>query len=183
MVLLLLPWLRLLLLLHCLTFCSFARFPFHDSQVLCWVFFSFKIAPRASKSDSRHFFSAPRRSKSAPRGFQGAFGGLPGRRRDWVPVFDQFLTLKSEPGTSKIKEILCTVVKNQGFAIFSSSRFRISIWNPFGVRFGTLLGPKMVETCLGIPLGAPKSRSGHLFFGPGGPQERSQRLTGGQKRA
>jgi hypothetical protein len=162
---------------------SLSRFPFFDSTGLSWGLFGFKSALRGPKSAPRDFFSAPRASESAPRGSQEAFRGLPRRRCDREPILDPFLTPKSEPGTSKIKEILCTVVKNQGFAIFSSTRFRTSIWDPFGLRFGTLLALKMAETCLWIPLGAPKSRSGDLFFGPGDPQERSKRLTGEQKRA
>ena len=44
----------------------------------------------------------------------------------------------------------------------------------------TLLAPKAAETSLEIPLGAPESRSGDLFVGPGGLQERSRRPIGGQ---
>ena len=47
--------------------------------------------------------------------------------------------------------------------------------DPPGLRFGSFLAPKIAETCLEIPLGAPKSRSKDLFFGPGGLQERSKR--------
>ena len=43
------------------------------------------------------------------------------------------------------------------------------------LRFGRFLAPKIAETCLEIPLGAPKSRSKDLLFGPGGIQGRSKR--------
>ena len=41
--------------------------------------------------------------------------------------------------TSKIIEILRTVVKNQGFAIFSLNRFRAPIWDPPGLLLGGYL--------------------------------------------
>ena len=47
--------------------------------------------------------------------------------------------------TRKIIEILCTVVKNQGFAIFSSSRLRSSIGDPFGLHFGSLLASRWLQ--------------------------------------
>ena len=62
------------------------------------------------------------------------------------------------------------------------SRLRSLILDPPGLRFGSCLAPKIVETCLEIPLGAPKSRSKDLFFGPGGLQERSKRPTEGQNK-
>ena len=74
-----------------------------------------------------------------------------------------------------MKEILCTVCENQGFALFSSSRLLSSILEPLGSLSGTLFAPKMAETCLEISLGAPKSRSRALFFGLGRLQERPKR--------
>ena len=60
------------------------------------------------------------------------------------------------------------------------------IWDPIlespGLPFGSALAPKIAETSLEIPLGAPKSRSKDLFFGPGGLQERSKRPTGGENK-
>ena len=47
--------------------------------------------------------------------------------------------------TRKIIEILCTVVQNQGFAIFSSSRLRSSIGDPFGLHFGSLLASRWLQ--------------------------------------
>ena len=47
--------------------------------------------------------------------------------------------------------------------------------DPLGLPFGSLLAPKMAETSLGIPLGAAKSRSRLVFFGPRAVQERSKR--------
>ena len=54
-----------------------------------------------------------------------------------------------------------------------------SILNPFGLPFGSLLAPKMAETCLGIPLGAAKSRSGLLLGAPRAPQEASKSVPRG----
>ena len=39
-----------------------------------------------------------------------------------------------------------------------------SILDPPGLPQGSLLAPKMLETCLEIPPGRPKSRSKDLFF-------------------
>ena len=49
-----------------------------------------------------------------------------------------------------------------------------SILDPLGLPFGSLLAPKMAETCLGIPLGAAKSCSRLLFLAPRAPQEASK---------
>ena len=51
-----------------------------------------------------------------------------------------------------------------------------SILDPPGLPWGSLLAPKMLETCLEIPPGRPKSRSKDLFFGS------KRRNTGFQKR-
>ena len=131
----------------------------------------FRLQERPKSAQERFqlvFFRLQERSKSAPR-------RLLRRRCDWEPVLDPFFAPKSEPGTSKIKQILCTVVKNQGFAIFSPSRLRTSIWDPFGFFFGTHLAPKIVETSLQGPLGPAKSRFRLVLFGPEGFQERSKR--------
>ena len=95
---------------------------------------------------------------------------------------DPFWALKREPGILKINEFCETFVKNQGFVIFSSVQFRTSIWDPPGLRFGSLWAPKMVETCLEIRLGATKSRSRALYIDAGGLQERSKRLFGSKIR-
>jgi len=95
----------LLLRLQFSTLSSLTRFPFYDSQVLCWCVFGCKIAPRGSKSDSHYFFSAPRASKSAPRGSQEAFRRLPRRRCDRGPVLDPFLTRFLRPWDLKNQRI------------------------------------------------------------------------------
>ena len=45
----------------------------------------------------------------------------------------------------KTIEILSTVVENQGFAIFSSSRLWSSIGDPFGLHFGSLLASRWLQ--------------------------------------
>ena len=50
------------------------------------------------------------------------------------------------------------------------------ILDPPGLPWGSLFAPKMLETCLEIPPGRPKSRSKDLFFGS------KRRNTGFQKR-
>ena len=49
-----------------------------------------------------------------------------------------------------------------------------SILDPPGLPLGSLLAPKMAETCVGIPLGAAKSRSRLLFSAPSATQEASK---------
>ena len=46
----------------------------------------------------------------------------------------------------------------------SRKHCKIQVRRPLGLPFGTLLAPKMAETCLGISLGAPKSHP-RVFFG------------------
>ena len=58
--------------------------------------------------------------------------------------------------------------------IFSSDRFRTSIWDPPGLFLGGYLTPKMAETSLQGALGPAKGRFQLLFFGLGGFQERSK---------
>ena len=79
------------------------------------------------------------------------------------------------PGPSKLR------LSRERYCIFCDFAFfnPDPIWDPIldspGLPFGSALAPKIAETCLEIPLGAPKSRSKDLFFGPGGLQERSKR--------
>ena len=81
-------------------------------------------------------------------------------------MLDPFLAPKSEPGTSKIIEILATVVKNQGFAILSLDRFRTSIWDPPGLLLEGIWPPGNAETSLLSGLGPSKSRFQLLFWAP-----------------
>ena len=86
-----------------------------------------------------------------------------------------FLLPKGGPGTIKIKEFCETSSKFCAFALFSWSRLRGPIWDPPGLRFGSLLALKMGETSLGNHLGAAKSRSRGLFSAPRAVQEGSKR--------
>ena len=56
---------------------------------------------------------------------------------DFEPIFNS----KKEPRDLKI-EILCSIVKNQGFAAFSPNRLRRSMGSPFGLHFGSLLASR-----------------------------------------
>ena len=58
--------------------------------------------------------------------------------------------------------------------VFDWNRLLDSILDLLGLLFGSLLAPKMAETCLDIRLGLAKSRSRAFFFGPGAPQEASK---------
>ena len=51
------------------------------------------------------------------------------------------------------------------FTISNPESILDSILDPPGLPWGSLLAPKMLETCLEIPPGRPKSRSKDLFFG------------------
>ena len=86
-----------------------------------------------------------------------------------------FGSQKRGPRTVKIREFRETSSKFCDFAVFNSSRLRDPILVPPGLRFGSLLALKRAETSLGSPLGAAKSRSRGLFFGPRAVQERSKR--------
>jgi len=79
---------------------------------------------------------------------------------------EPFFALKREPWTSKIIEINATVVKNQGFAIFSPDRFWTSIWDPPGLLLGGYLAPGNAETSLLGGLWPSKSRFQLLFWAP-----------------
>ena len=79
---------------------------------------------------------------------------------------DQFLSQKREAWTSKIIEILATVVKNQGFAILSLDRFRTSIWDPPGLLLEGIWPPGNAETSLLSGLGPSKSRFQLLVWAP-----------------
>ena len=129
-----------------------------------------KSVPRASPTISF-------RLRELPRALQEAV-----RVQDTIrtPFGTHFRTRFGTPGTLKFKEFREIFVKNQGCAIFGLDRFRTPIWDPPGHPFGTFLASKIVENCLEIRLGAPKSRSRAFSIGPGGLQERSKRPTGGQ---
>ena len=126
-----------------------------------WLFFG----PKPAKSRSRLLFSAPKDAKSAPRAIQKAYWRLQRRGLNSDPVLDPVLASKKDPGTSKIIEIQLKKKVFKEIMFLSWSCFGTSFWHPFGSRFGRLLAPKMAETSLEIPLGAPKSRSPVLFFG------------------
>ena len=55
--------------------------------------------------------------------------------------FGPTLGSKKRAGTSKIKDILCTVYKFYDFTIFSLDHFRTSIWDLLGLHFGAMLAP------------------------------------------
>ena len=79
------------------------------------------------------------------------------------------------PGPSKLRFSCQRYCNFCDFAFFNQDSIWDPILDPPGLRFGSFLAPKIAETCLEIPLGAPKSRSKDLFFGPGGLQGRSKR--------
>ena len=57
--------------LPCLRLSLLTRFPFHDSQVLCWRFFRLKSGPRRAKTRQerpKRRQEAPREPQEAPRG-------------------------------------------------------------------------------------------------------------------
>ena len=99
---------------------------------------------------------------------------------DLDPVLVVFWSRKGTPGTSKIKEFCETSFNICDFAIFNPESILDPILDPPGLRFGSLLAPKMAETCLEIRLGPAKSSSRLLFFGSKRPTRGFQ--TRGQKR-
>ena len=109
------------------------------------------------------------------RGKKEAFSSHHAPKTQSEAILYRFLPPKRELGTSKIIKILATVVKNQGFAIFSPDRFWTSIWDPPGLVLGGYLAPGNAETSLLGALGPSKSRSKLSFFGSKRLQERSKR--------
>ena len=61
------------------------------------------------------------------------------------------------------------------FATFNPESILDSILDPPGLPFGSLLAPKVLETCLEIPPGRPKSRSEDLFSAPRNEKEGSKK--------
>ena len=119
------------------------------------------------------------RSQEAPRALQEALKRLFEGFRVEDEIGNQFWTrfgpVFGGPGPSKLRfscQMYCIFCD---FAFFNPD----PIWDPIlespGLPFGSALAPKIAETSLEIPLGAPNSRSKDLFFGPGGLQERSKR--------
>ena len=58
------------------------------------------------------------------------------------PVLDPIFGAKGRPGSSKTKQILCTVVNFYDFATFSSNHFWTSFWTPFWTPFWERFGPQ-----------------------------------------
>ena len=92
-----------------------------------------------------------------------------------TPFWTIFWTRFGSPGTLKTKEFLETFINNQGFTIFSLDRFRTPILDPRGLRFGSLLIPKVAETCLEMRFGLPQSASRLLFFGSTSQEKQSSK--------
>ena len=139
--------------------------------------------PRVPQEGPRAIPTSFFRLQELPRALQEALKRLFEGFRVEDAIGNQFWTrfgpLFGGPGLSKLRFSCEKYCKFCDFAFFNQD----SVWDPFldppGLSFGSFLDPKTVETCLGIPLGAPKSRSGDLFFGPGGLQERSNSVPRG----
>ena len=99
------------------------------------------------------------------------------------PLGTNFGAVFGGPGPSKLRfscERYCIFCD---FAFFNPDPIWDPMLDPPGLSFGSALAPKIAETCLEIPLGAPKSLSKDLFPGPGGPQGRSKRFPRGLQAA
>ena len=83
-----------------------------------------------------------------------------------------FLSPKSAPGTSKIIKIHRTVVKNQGFAIFSSDCCLGSILDPLGLPICSQEGPQSSQNAFKTPPRPPQERPRHAQERPRGLQDR-----------
>jgi len=144
------------------------------------------LAPRAPQDGPRATPTTFFRLQEPPRALQEALKRLFEGFRVEDAIGNQFWTrfgpLFGGPGLSKLRFSCERYCKFCDFAFFNQDSIWDPILDPPGLRFGSLLALKVVETSLGVPLGAPKSRSGDLFFGPGGLQERSKRPTEGQNK-
>ena len=143
--------------------------------------------PRAPQDGPRAIQTSFFRLQEPPRELQEAIKMLLEGFRVEDAIGNQFWNrfglVFGGPGLSKLRFSCERYCDFCDFAIFNQDPILDPILDPPGDRFGSLLAPKIAETSLGIPLGAPKSRSKDLFFGPGGVQERSKRPAGGQNKA
>ena len=123
--------------------------------------------------------SAPRAPQEGPRGFQEALKRLLEGFRVEDEIGNRFGTRSGlvfgGPGASQFRFSCKMYCIFRDFAFFNLDPIGNTILDLPGLPFWSALAPKIVETSLEIPLGAPKSRSKDLFFGPGGLQERSKR--------
>ena len=140
-------------------------------------------APRAPQDGPRAIPTTFFRLQEPPRALQEALKRLFEGFRVEDAIGNQFWTRFGPvfgcPGLSKLRFSYETYCDFCDFAFFNQDSIWDTILDPPGLRLGSLLASKVAETCLGIPLGAPKSSSGDFFFGPGGLQERSRKLAGG----
>ena len=136
--------------------------------------------PRATPTSS---FRLPEPPRALQEALQRLFEGF--RVEDAIgnQFWNRFGLVFGGPGLSKLRFSCERYCNFCDLAFFTQGSIWDPILDPPGLRFGSLLAPKVAETSLGIPLGAPKSRSKDLFFGPGGVQERSKRPAGGQNKA
>ena len=146
-----------------------------------------KGVPKASQELPRAAINAQERSRALQEGSRDSqetlkmvFEGF--RVED--EIGNQFCTrfgpVFRGPGPSKLRFSCETYCIFCDFAFFNPDPIWDPILDPPGLSFGSALAPKIAETCLEIPLGAPKSRWKDLFSArdgskgaPRGPREAS----------
>ena len=134
--------------LQCLQLSLRTRFPFHDSQVLCWSYKSPQERPKRRPRGPKSAKRPPRDAKTAPRGAKRAPRGAKTRPRAiWEPSGFDF----GPPGEVKTLIFAATVVENQGFRVFPKASEKETQKAPKG-------GPRSAPGGPGTAQEAPRER-------------------------
>ena len=101
--------------LQCLQFSERTRFPFHDSQVLCWSLKSLQERPKRRRRGPRSAKRPPRDAKTAPRGAKRAPRGAKTRPRAILgAIWGRFWTRRGRPNL----DFHCNCRRKSRFSIF-----------------------------------------------------------------
>ena len=124
------------------------------------------LAPFLAKpanSRSQLFFRLLRVPRALQQALQEFSEGLRVKDAIWNQFRTGFGSDFGDPGPLKIRFSCKNYCIFCDFAIFNPDSILDPILDLLGLRFGSFLTPKMVETCLEIRLGPPKSGSRLLF--------------------
>ena len=161
--------------LQCLQLSLRTRFPFHDSQVLCWSYKSPQERPKRRPRGPKSAKRPPRDAKTAPRGAKRAPRGAKTRPRAiWEPFG---LDLRS-PGDAQTLIFAATVVENQGFRVFPKASEKETQTGPKGGPWVTKMAPRSAPGGPGTAQEAPRERQER----PRATQERPESRPRGQKK-
>ena len=141
--------------LQCLQPLLLTRFPFYDSQVLCWSLKSPQERPKRRPRGPRSAKRPPRDAKTAPRGAKRAPRGAKTRPRAiWEPSWLDF----GPPGDAQTLIFAATVVENQGFRVFPKASEKETQKAPKGGPWVTKMAPRSAPGGPGTAQEAPRER-------------------------